>query len=456
MRSDRIRRDRDRFMEIGEEEREDLADWIQYGDMSDMIPEDDYASVPIKVAELPEFAYDQSDEPRVGKGGGEGEGGQPEPGDIDPNAQPEDGEGDGDGDEPGEPGEEEGEHEQYEMDPEEFADELDDELDLDLDPKGKKVEEEIEGGWNRIEQKGTDANIDWKRSLMEQKKRSLAIDYDENFAREALKVEDVGPEDVFEYMTTRFQDNVSQRELEVMLEQELEDEDLDVYDDFDELEDEVEHRTPNQLPQTETTSMRDDDKRFRKPEMIKEEQKNVVVTNIRDVSGSMREEKRDLVERVFTTLDYYLKGKYDNAEFVYIAHDYEAEEVEAVEFFGMSSGGGTRISAGYEEAKKILEERYDWDEWNRYVFAAGDGENTRDDFENVVELMNDMPANLHAYLQTQPSGGGYTPQGGYHAEKLEDAKENGELEYDTAIARVDSQDEVLDGVETILSEEDQG
>jgi uncharacterized sporulation protein YeaH/YhbH (DUF444 family) len=202
--------------------------------------------------------------------------------------------------------------------------------------------------------------------------------------------------------------------------------------------------------------MREEDKRFRKPEMIKEEQKNVVVTNIRDKSGSMGEDKRDIVERVFTTLDFYLKGKYDNAEFVYIVHDYEADEVEAVEFFGMQSSGGTRISAGYEEAQEILEERYDWDESNRYVFAAGDGENTRDDFENVVDLMNDMPANLHAYLQTQPSGGGYTPQGGYHAEKLEDAKENGELDYDTAVARVDSPDEVLDGVETILSEEDQG
>jgi len=72
----------------------------------------------------------------------------------------------------------------------------------------------------------------------------------------------------------------------------------------------------------------------------------------------MRQKKRELVERTFTPLDWYLQGKYDNAEFVYIAHDADAWEVDREEFFGIRSGGGTRISSAYEVAMERLEEEY--------------------------------------------------------------------------------------------------
>lgn len=473
MKSDRMRRDWRRFWEIGEEKRLDLEEFIQYGDMGDMIPDDDIVSIPIKVSDLPEFVYDRMDEGRVSKApdaddgqgqgqpqpgqGGQpqpGQGGQPEPGDIDPDFMPEpgegEGEGEGDGDEEGEPGEGRGEHGYYDMDPEDFAEELDEELDLDLDPKGKEVVEEKEGGWNKISRRGTEANMDMGKTFKEATKRALALDYDEEFAREALKVEDVSPEDVFHFLTKEKQANVSERELEVMLD-EMAEAELGKYEDFEELEEEVTY-TPShvRLPEKDV-AIRDRDKFYRHPEIIEEKQNNVAIVNIRDISGSMHEEKRDIVERVFTTLDFYLKGKYDNAEFVYIVHDSEAEEVKAVEFFGKTSGGGTRISAGYERAKEILEARYDWEDWNRYVFAAGDGENTASDGEKVIELMNEIPANLHAYLQTQPWGGGYTPSDGYHADIVEVAAINDELDYDTTVARVDSKSEVLDGVKKILS-----
>lgn len=448
MRSDRMVKDYNRFKKIGEEAREDLEEFINYKEMR-IDPEDETATIPLKVAALPSFEYLDEEEPRVGKSG-EGEEGQPEPGDIDPEAMPEEGEGDGDGDEPGEPGEDEGEHGSTEMNPEEFAEQLDEELGLDLEPKGKQVAEEVEGGWNKIDRHGTDANIDRKRSFLEKKKRSLAIDYDKQFAREALKVEEKGPRDVFEYLLSTYQENVSQRELELM-EEELSEEELDEYMNWDELEDEVHHRPPNALSAIETTNMKDTDKRYRKPEIEEEKQKNVVVANIRDVSGSMGEVKKDLVSRALTTIDFYLKGKYDNAEFVYIAHDTSAEEVESShEFFTMDSGGGTKISSGYEAVQDIFEERYDWDEWNRYVFAAGDGENKRDDSETVMELMDDIPVNRHGYIQTQPRGGGYSPPEGFHAEQLEKAIDRGELEYDTKVAHINDNDEVVDAVKTML------
>jgi hypothetical protein len=173
-----------------------------------------------------------------------------------------------------------------------------------------------------------------------------------------------------------------------------------------------------------------------------------VVVNIRDVSGSMREKKRELVERTFTPLDWYLTGKYDNAEFVYIAHDADAWEVEREEFFGIRSGGGTRISSAYDLAAELLEERYPWSEWNRYVFAAGDSENSSNDTEErVIPLMEEIPANLHAYVETQPSGNAINAT---HAEEVE---RHFGGDSNVAVAYVSGEEDVVDAIYTILSTE---
>jgi len=195
---------------------------------------------------------------------------------------------------------------------------------------------------------------------------------------------------------------------------------------------------------------RREDERYRYPEIEEEREKNVVVVNIRDVSGSMRQKKRELVERTFTPLDWYLQGKYDNAEFVYIAHDAEAWEVEREDFFGIRSGGGTRISSAYELAIERLEEAYPWSEWNRYVFAAGDSENSSNDTEeNVIPMMERIDANLHAYVETQPSGNAINAT---HAEEVErHFRESGNV----AVAYVSTPDDVTSAIYEILSTEDE-
>jgi hypothetical protein len=219
------------------------------------------------------------------------------------------------------------------------------------------------------------------------------------------------------------------------------------------MEDNVEEESTAQRIRREGIKQipfRREDERYRYPEIIEEREKNVVVVNIRDVSGSMREKKRELVERVFTPLDWYLTGKYDHAEFVYIAHDAEAWEVEREEFFGIRSGGGTRISSAYELAAAILEERYPWSEWNRYVFAAGDSENSSNDTEErVIPLMEDIPANLHAYVETQPSGNAINAT---HAEEVE-RHFGREDASNVAVAYVTSPADVVDAIYEILSTE---
>jgi uncharacterized sporulation protein YeaH/YhbH (DUF444 family) len=430
--------DLDRFREVGENRRQDLADFITYGDLGGS--RQDSVRIPIKIVDLPEFTYDQRDKGGVGQGDGETPDvgqpvGQPEPGDDE---------------EEGEPGEEGGDHEYYEMDPEEFAEELDEELGLDLDPKGKKVIEETEGDFTDITRTGPTSTLDFERLFKEGLKRKLGMDFDEEYVRAVLKIDGWGPQRAFEWARTEENIPVSLPWLQEAYE-DIPASERTIYRNRAEMEAAVDREDPRvriRRDGVDQIPFRREDERYRYPEIVKEREKNVVVVNIRDVSGSMRKQKRELVERTFTPLDWYLQGKYDNAEFVYIAHDAEAWEVERDDFFGIRSGGGTRISTAYELAAERLEEEYPFSEWNRYVFAAGDSENSSNDTEEaVIPLMEEISANLHAYVETQPSGNAINAT---HAEEVERHFRDAE---DVAVTYVSSPEDVTDAIYEVLSTE---
>ncbi|MGQ4557065.1 DUF444 family protein [Halobellus sp. GM3] len=436
-----LREDLERFREVGEERREDLESFIRYGDLGGS--DADAIRIPIKVVDLPEFTYD-----RLDRGGvGQGQGGTPDVGQPIGQPQPQSGDGDGDdGDEEGDPGESGGEHGYYEMDPEEFAAELDEELGLDLEPKGKEVIEEVEGEFTDVTRTGPNSTLDFERLFKQGLKRKLATDFDEAFVRAAMKVAGETPESVYRWCRER-NILVSLAWIEAEWD-EIPEGERGRFATFAEVEETVERTTAVQRIRREglrEVPFRRDDERYRHPETVEKKQRNVVVVNIRDVSGSMREKKRELVERTFTPLDWYLQGKYDNAAFVYIAHDADAWEVDREEFFGIRSGGGTRISSAYELAKEILTEEYPWAEWNRYVFAAGDSENSSNDTKDrVIPLIEEIPANRHAYVETQPGG---TAINATHAEEVARAFEARE---DVVVTSVGAPEEVTDAIYQIL------
>ncbi|WP_323190494.1 YeaH/YhbH family protein [Halostella sp. PRR32] len=433
-----LKDDLERFYEVGEQRREDLSDFIQYGDLGQSLPNE--VRVPIKIVDLPEFQYDQRDQGGVGQG--DADVGDPV---GEPQPQP------GDGDEEGDPGDESGEHEYYEMDPEKFAEELDEELGLELDPKGKSVVEEKEGPFKDLTKSGPDSTLDFERMFKKGLKRKLAMDFDEEFLTEVLKVDGVSPDRAFEW--ARGESIPVSKAWLTETYSDIPENERGEWESIEQVEENVERETVQQQIRREGIGhvpFRREDERYRHPEIIEEKEKNVVVVNIRDVSGSMREKKRELVERTFTPLDWYLQGKYDNAEFVYIAHDAEAWEVERDEFFGIRSGGGTKISSAYELADELLQE-FPWSDWNRYVFAAGDSENSSNDTEEgVIPLMEQIPANLHAYVETQPSGNAINAT---HAEEVE--RHFGEDSDDVAVTYVTGPEDVTDAIYDILSTEDE-
>ena len=424
-----LREDLKRFNKVGEEERQDLEDFIKYGEM-----DSGEIKIPIKVVDLPEFEYDKFSMGGIGQG--EGEVGDPVDVDVDA-----DGDEDGEGEEGGGG---EGEHGYYEMDPEQFAEELDDRLGLDLDPKGKKVKEITEGAMVEKVRSGPDATVDFEELFKKGLKRELALFFDEDYLREVLKVSGMGVEETFKWAR---KNNIPVSKAWIKQEyQKIQQKDK--YNDIDDIEEE--RRRQPTARELNSVQLRKEDKRHKYPEIKKEYEKNAVVIFIRDVSGSMDEGKRDLVERVFTPLDWYLTGKYDNAEFHYIAHDSQAWEVEREDFFGIKSGGGTIISSAYYLAQELLEQEYPWSEWNRYVFCAGDGENFRDNTsQEVIPLMEEIDCNLHGYVEVE-SKGGWT-NNGVHGEELE--SHFGE-DSNVAVTYLDNKDDVMETIETILSTEE--
>ena len=434
-----------RFEEVGEEFRQDLREFIREGEFEPSTEET--IRIPVKVVDLPEIAYDPIDKGGVGMAGdadAQPDQGQP----VEVPGQPEKGDGDdGDGDEAGEDGDEHADY--YDMDPEEFAKELDDELELDLEPKGKKVAEETEGPLKEVTERGTRSTLMLREWFTEGLKRKLATDFDEEYVREALKVDGWDTDRVFTW--ARGKRIPVSRDWIADAARDLDEDEREEWETIEEMEEAVDHEpvgTRIRREGIEEVPLRREDQQFRHPEIEEEYEKNVVVVNIRDVSGSMRAEKRDLVERTFVPLDWYLTGKYEQAEFVYIAHNAEAWEVGRDDFFRLSSSGGTQISSAYDLAAQVLEEEYPWAEWNRYVFAAGDGENRSGDTEeNVIPRMEELDANLHGYVQTQPGASSR----GQHGDAVREHFGEGT---NVAVAEVNTDEDVIDAIETILSTED--
>jgi len=254
-----LREDLERFREVGEERRQDLEDFIRYGDLSGS--ESDSIEIPIKVVDLPEFAYDQLDRGGVGQG----QGGTPDVGQ--PIGQPEPGDPD-DGDEDGDPGEEGGEHGHYEMDPEEFAEELDEALGLDLEPKGKEVVEEIEGDFTDVTRTGPNSTLDFERLFKQGLKRKLATDFDEGFVRESMRVDGATPESVYRWCREqRILVSLAWIESEW---DEVPDDERGRWDSFEEMEENVDRDSAAQRIRREGIEeipFRRDDERYRHPEI---------------------------------------------------------------------------------------------------------------------------------------------------------------------------------------------
>ena len=119
-----------------------------------------------------------------------------------------------------------------------------------------------------------------------------------------------------------------------------------------------------------------------------------------DVSGSMSDDKKEIVRLTAFWIDTWLRSQYAKVAVRYLIHDAQACEVDQDAFYHTRESGGTSISSAYRLCLAIIDKDYNPAEWNIYPFHFSDGDNWDADNASCVNLLADsiLPqVNLFCY-----------------------------------------------------------
>jgi uncharacterized protein len=141
-----------------------------------------------------------------------------------------------------------------------------------------------------------------------------------------------------------------------------------------------------------TQTFIDEDLRFRQLSRRKQPAIHAVVFFLLDVSGSMSDRDRKLAKTFFFWVVQGLRREYRSLETVFVAHTTEAWEFTESEFFQVSGTGGTVTSTGLSKVREIIDERYNPNRCNMYLFYASDGDNSVSDATDAREQLTTLCA----------------------------------------------------------------
>ena len=148
------------------------------------------------------------------------------------------------------------------------------------------------------------------------------------------------------------------------------------------------------------------DLRYRRYTQVPKPSARAVMFCMMDVSGSMSEQMKDLAKRFFLLLHVFLERRYKRVELVFIRHTETAEEVDEQTFFTDPRTGGTVVSTALAEFIRIQRARYPQDSWNIYAAQASDGDNSGNDTQQAVSMLETdiLPVVQHfAYIEVAAS-----------------------------------------------------
>ena len=149
-----------------------------------------------------------------------------------------------------------------------------------------------------------------------------------------------------------------------------------------------------------------EDKRYRSWKSHYKPDSNAVIIYMMDVSGSMGDDKKEIVRLTSFWIDMWLRSQYNKVAVRYIIHDSEAQEVDQDAFYHTRESGGTAISSAYRLCQAIIEKDYDPSEWNLYPFHFTDGDNLDEDNAGCVSVLAEaiLPhVNLFCYGEVSSS-----------------------------------------------------
>lgn len=188
-----------------------------------------------------------------------------------------------------------------------------------------------------------------------------------------------------------------------------------------------------------------DDFKYKAPKAVPKPQSKAVVFYIMDISGSMGDDQKKLVQIETFWINAWLKKHYKGLENKFIVHDTKAEEVTENEFFTITASGGTLISPSYELCVKMIKEKYSPNDWNIYIFQFSDGDNwSEEDNRKCVSLLN---THLLPVVNAFNYGEVFSPNGsGSFSKMLEHYVKNEKL----VISIIKNRDEILASIKKFL------
>lgn len=127
------------------------------------------------------------------------------------------------------------------------------------------------------------------------------------------------------------------------------------------------------------------DVRYRNFTMTPQPMTQAVMFCVMDVSGSMGQREKDLAKRFFFFLYMFLRRKYEKVQIVFVKHHETAYEVNEEDFFHSKDSGGTVVSTALKLTKKIINDRYNVNDWNIYIAQASDGDNLDSDYDETLD-----------------------------------------------------------------------
>jgi len=188
------------------------------------------------------------------------------------------------------------------------------------------------------------------------------------------------------------------------------------------------------------------DLRYRSWKEVKAPQSNALILFMMDVSGSMGSEQKELVRLESFWIDTWLRKNYEGIESRYIVHDINAKEVDKQTFYHLREDGGTKISSAYRLCKQVIDQHYNPDEWNIYLFHFSDGDNSSEaDSRDCVKILREqlLPVcNQFGYCQVASAYGSGNFINVLHEHLKKDER--------VVTSRVNSRDDILDSVKAFF------
>lgn len=189
------------------------------------------------------------------------------------------------------------------------------------------------------------------------------------------------------------------------------------------------------------------DRRYRSWKTVLKPQSNAVLVYMMDVSGSMGDEQKELVRLEAFWIDAWLRRNYEGIDSRYIVHDVRAQEVDRDTFYRLREDGGTKISSAFRLAKHLLDQHYQPDEWNIYLFHFSDGDNSSEtDSRECCRILREQllpQINMFGYCQVASAYGSGNFINVIH-EHLDDCD-------NVITSRVNNKDDIYDSLKTFFS-----